>query len=343
MFYSNHVRLPTHLLSGVTGLAAHVTSSMTRLLAQRARVPQVPIPAGRWLQLPDRGRTWLTDTGPRDAPAVVLLHAIGCTGMLTWFPTVAALSKTHRVVTFDQRWHGRAELDNGLQTSGLFSLPDCADDVAAVITELGLERPVVAGYSMGGVIAQRTWRQHPSLVGGLVLAATTAHFRVSGPEMAFHQGMQLSSTVLRTLKYGAPSHWSATRAATRVAERAAGEALDADTPIGQWALREFLSTSPWTVAQVLAVLGRHHSTPWLPRVDVPTAVVVTTQDRVIPVQRQRAMAALIPGSTVHEAACGHAGCVLGAATFVPAFLDAVASVEARTGQRPSGQRSEQCG
>lgn len=330
MFYSNHVRLPTHLLTG--------------LLADRAGVPQVSIPPGRWLDVPGRGRTWLTDTGPDDAPAVVLLHAIGCTGMLTWFPTVAELSRTHRVITFDQRRHGRAELDGDAGGSGLFSLADCADDVAAVITALGLDLPVVAGYSMGGVIAQRTWRQHPELVGGLILAATTAHFRVTGPETVFHQGVQLSSAVLRTLKYGAPSRWPPTQAATRAAGQLAAEVLDdADTPIGEWALREFLSTSPWTVAQVLAVLGRHHSTPWLPRVDVPTAVVVTAHDRVIPAERQRAMATLIPAATVHEADCGHAGCVLSAATFVPAFMDAVASVEARAGQRSTGQRSEQRG
>lgn len=326
MFYSNRVRLPTHLLTG--------------LLADRAGVPQVPIPPGGWLELPGRGRTWLTDTGPRDAPPVVLLHAIGCTGMLTWFPTVAELSRTHRVITFDQRRHGRAELDGTTRTAGLFSLPDCADDVAAVITALSLDRPIVAGYSMGGVIAQRTWRQHPELVGGLVLAATTAHFRATGPEAVFHQGVQLSSAVLRAVKYGAPSRWPPTQAAARAAEQLTADVLDdADTPIGQWALREFLSTSPWTVAQVLAVLGRHHSTPWLPRVDVPTAVVVTRHDRVIPADRQRAMAALIPGSTVHEADCGHAGCVLSAAAFVPAFVDAVASVEARVGQRSTGQPS----
>ena len=39
--------------------------------------------------------------------------------------------------------------------------------------------------------------------------------------------------------------------------------------------REFRSTSPWAVGQALAALGRHHSRPWLGRIDVPTAVVVT--------------------------------------------------------------------
>ena len=140
-------------------------------LRQQVTVPQVELPEGRWLDLPGRGRTWLTDAGPADAPAVILLHAVGCTGTLTWFPTIAELSRDHRVIAFDQRWHGRGIM------SDRFAVTDAADDVAAVIAALDLDKPIVAGYSMGGIIAQRTWRQHPDRVGGLVLAATTSHFR----------------------------------------------------------------------------------------------------------------------------------------------------------------------
>jgi pimeloyl-ACP methyl ester carboxylesterase len=101
------------------------------------------------------------------------------------------------------------------------------------------------------------------------------------------------------------------------------------TDTGQWALAQWRSTSPWAVAQAVAALGRHHSRPWLGRIDVPTAVVVTTQDHVIPPSRQRALAARIPGATMHEARCGHAGCVLQADAFVPALVEAVATVRAR--------------
>ena len=79
--------------------------------------------------------------------------------------------------------------------------------------------------------------------------------------------------------------------AGRAAQMAA-EAIDLDpTDIQGWALREFRSTSPWAVGQALAALGRHHSRPWLGRIDVPTAVVVTTKDRVIPAERQRGLPA----------------------------------------------------
>jgi hypothetical protein len=50
------------------------------------------------------------------------------------------------------------------------------------------------------------------------------------------------------------------------------------------------------------------------------------------------MAAAIPGATVHEADCGHAGCVLGSAAFVPALVQAVNSTRARIADR-QGERA----
>ena len=284
-------------------------------LRRQVDFPQVDLPEGRWLDLPGRGRTWLTEAGPPDAPALILLHAVGCTGTLTWFPVIPELSKDYRVIVFDQRWHGQGIV------SHRFSVTDCADDVAAVIEALGLEKPIVAGYSMGSVVAQRVWRQHPEKIGGLVLAATTSHFRSNLPEIAFHQGMELSMRALNVL-----SRYSVTRAA---AERTARALSVPPTETGQWALAQWNSTHPWTVGQSLAALGRHNSGPWLRTIKVPTAVVVTTRDRVLPPERQLHVAWSIPGATVHEAPCGHAGCVLESSAFVPTFKAAVDSVRLR--------------
>jgi pimeloyl-ACP methyl ester carboxylesterase len=289
-----------------------------RGLARRAvYVPWVPIPEGRMVELPDRGSTYVTDTpGPHpDSPTVLLLHAVGCTGLLTWFPSVGALSERFRVVTMDQRWHGR-----GIQSEE-FSLYDCADDAAALVEVLGLGQVIAAGFSMGSIVAQRLWRQHPDQVSGLVLCATTDRFRQSASERLFHQGMELAMVGARGV--------SRSRTAVR-ATRTAAEALDL-TPgdIHDWALREFRSTSPWAVGQAVAALGRHHSRPWLSRIDVPTAVVVTNHDKVIPAERQLDLARQIPGATIHDIDAGHASCVLESEVFVPAFVEAVATVNAR--------------
>lgn len=294
------------------------TRAMRRAAVRRAvPLPSLSIPEGRLVELPGRGSTYVTDSpGPNGAPTVLLLHAVGCTGLLTWFPSIPALTERYRVVTLDQRWHGQ-----GI-TSEEFSLYDCADDAAALIETLGLEDVIVAGYSMGSVVAQRTWRQHPDRVAGLVLGATTDRFRRSPAEMMFFQSMGLSMGALRGL---------ARSRTALAAARSAARFMDIDDPgdLHDWALAEFRSTSPWAVAQAVAALGRHHSRPWLRRIDVPTAVVVMARDRVIPADRQRTLAARIPGATTHEADAGHAGCVLAAEEFVPTLLEACASVAAR--------------
>ena len=114
------------------------------------------------------------------------------------------------------------------------------------------------------------------------------------------------------------------------ASRATARALDLEaTDIEEWALAELRSTSPWAVAQAIAALGRHHSRPWLGQIDVPTAVVVNRRDHVIAPARQLALARAIPGATIHDIDTGHAACVLESETFVPALLEATATVNAR--------------
>jgi 3-oxoadipate enol-lactonase len=289
-------------------------------------LPSIDLPPGRLVDLPGRGETYVTDTpGPAGAPTLLLLHAVGCTGLLTWFPAIPELARRFRVVTLDQRWHGQGIM------SEEFSLYDCADDAAALIETLGLEDVIVAGYSMGSIIAQRTWRQHPHLVSGLVLGATTDRFRQSPTEMLFFQTMAISMGALRGL--------SRSRTAMAAAHSAARMlAIDNPDDLHDWALAEFRSTSPWAVGQAVAALGRHHSTPWLRRIDVPTAVVVMGRDRVIPAERQRALAGRIPAATTHEVDTGHAGCVLAAETFVPVLLEACASVSSRVRDRQRLQR-----
>src|SRR6478672_11153277 len=132
----------------------------------------VDLPAPELIELPGRGQTCVLDVpGPPGAPTIILLHALATTAALSWYPSIGALSRHFRVVAFDQRWHGR-----GI-TSEHFRLADCADDVAAVADALGIETFIVAGYSMGGAVAQLVWKRHRDRVEGLVLAATARNFR----------------------------------------------------------------------------------------------------------------------------------------------------------------------
>lgn len=289
--------------AGTAGIAA---------AARWLRLPAAErIPEGRVVDLPGRGGTFVVDTGaPHEgAPTLILLHALCCTGLLTWYPAIAPLAERYRVVTLDQRWHGQ-----GIR-SPRFRLEDCADDVAALADVLGVDRFVPVGYSMGSLVAQLTWRRHPDRVAGAVLAAATAAF--APPQ----RDPRLVTAVSRRID--------------RVARaRATPRALPAGTGHGQWALAQFRQTSGAEIAGAAAMIARFDSTPWLRSMTVPTAIVLTRRDRLVAPWRQRRLARLLPNATVYEIDSGHAACVRDTETFVPALLAACASVTARIAPSP---------
>jgi pimeloyl-ACP methyl ester carboxylesterase len=91
---------------------------------------------------------------------------------------------------------------------------------------------------------------------------------------------------------------------------------------------ELLGHEPATVIQAAEAMTRFSSHDWIGAVDVPTAVVVTTQDELVPTARQRKLAASIPGAEVFEVAGDHDACVRSAA-FAPTLVRACLSVAGR--------------
>lgn len=270
---------------------------------------------GRMVELPDRGSTFVIDVpGPGStAPTIVLLHALGCTAHLSWAAALEELSRTHRVIAFDQRWHGR-----GIG-SPHFRFADCADDVAAVLDVLGIERAVVAGYSMGGAIAQLVWRRHPGRVSGLVLCSTARNYRGLHTERLFFPVLGALADSVAAHAHGRVERLAATLPAEPL--------LDRSDPL-LWGRTEFRSSSLWAFPHVVAELGRFNSAAWVGEVDVPTAVLVTEADRTIPARRQHRLADAIPRASRHSAPGGHASIVLGARTWLPVFREAVDAVGA---------------
>jgi pimeloyl-ACP methyl ester carboxylesterase len=297
----------------VTDLAGGVARAGLRRVVRMPSVRQVP--EGRILDLPGRGRTYLVDVpGPTpDAPTVLLLHALGCTAYLTWYPVLEELSKSYRVLAFDQRWHGR-----GIR-SRRFRLEDCADDAVAVLDELGLPSAVVAGYSMGGLVAQLVAHRHPDRVDGLVLCATARNFRGKRREKLFFPVMTLAMHPL--------SRYALQRVEKVAEALPSSPSLDASTPA--FGRAEFRSTSAWSMPEVLGELGRFNSAPWVGELSCPTAVVVTDHDHAIPSSRQRKLALSIPGAEVFEVHGGHLSLVLHTEAWRNALVSALTSVVRR--------------
>ena len=95
-------------------------------------------------------------------PAVVLAHGFSDNGMC-WLPVAQDLSASYDVVLPDARAHGlSSRVEPGL-------VANRAADLAAFITALGLDRPVVGGHSMGGTTAALIGAHHPDLTRALIL------------------------------------------------------------------------------------------------------------------------------------------------------------------------------
>ncbi len=100
---------------------------------------------------------------------VVLLHGGLVTGHLMWSNHVPALARNHRVLVPDSRGHGRTDNPEGRLGYDLM-----ADDCAAFIEALGLDRPVVVGYSDGAQTALELGIRHPERIAGQVLGGVVA-------------------------------------------------------------------------------------------------------------------------------------------------------------------------
>jgi pimeloyl-ACP methyl ester carboxylesterase len=114
-------------------------------------------------------------------PLILLHGGLGSGEMFE--PILPALTADHRVIAVDLQGHGRtADIDRPLDTRLM------ADDIAALIEHLGLEKPDVMGYSLGGGVAFQTAVRHPEVVRRLILVSVNIRTNAIYPEMLAQQG-----------------------------------------------------------------------------------------------------------------------------------------------------------
>jgi pimeloyl-ACP methyl ester carboxylesterase len=197
-----------------------------------------------------------------------------------------------------------------------FRLADCAADAAAALRQLGAAPAIVVGYSMGGAIAQLVAKEHPDVVGGLVLSGTAQHWK--DPETRrLWKAMGALGLALALRPAGT---W-------RAGFRRVGLQ---DSPATAWLLSELTRHSARDVAEAGRELGRFDSRPWLSSVRAPAAVVLTTHDEAVKPHKQQELATAL-GAPVFEAPVRHVQLVSRADQYNPALLQALAAVGPREG------------
>ena len=276
---------------------------------------------GRWVPLETGGKVFVREiqTTPTSTP-VVLLHGIATTSGLMWFATMSQLGETFRVLAPDVRGHGRSAFE------GRFRLADAADDVAGMLDALNIEQAVVFGYSLGGTIAQLVAHRHPDRVSGLVLAATAARL---GPRGVARLPMIAASRATSAISVlPLRKAWF----------RPLPDESDASGGAWAWFAAEMRGCHPQTILEAGAELERFDARPWLPTLQVPTAVIVTKRDRVVPPAAQRQLAELIPDAHTIEIDAGHVAPGMAANVFGPAALEACQWVDREASPKRSAPR-----
>ncbi len=291
---------------------------MRRIIPRLRRSPAYPpvppreLPPARTVVVPGRGEFFVRDTGGSDPtrPVVMLLHGWMVSADLNWHGAYDALSQAgYRVLAIDHRGHGR-----GLRALEPFRLADCAADAAAVLRRLDAAPATVAGYSMGGPIAQLMARDHRDVVNGVVLSATCQHFQDPETRRTWKWmgavGLMIELAPRRFYVAGFK------RSGIRLDERTA------------WWLSELMRHSPRDVAEAGRELGRFDSRPWLGDVKVPAAIVLTGEDTAVAPVKQRELAAVLD-AVVFEVPLDHLEIASRAAEYNPALLSAVRAVTPR--------------
>ncbi len=223
-----------------------------------------------------------------------LVMIMGYTGtMETWDPRlIDALARRYRVVIFDNAGIGATQA-----LPGPLTIDAMARQTSALIDTLGLTRPDVLGWSMGGMIAQALAVLDPSQVRRLVLCATfPGTGRVTVPSQA----------AVRALASGNPQQEAAVLfPAGQVAAYDAFAAAISGYPAAAAAPAAVVAAQGRAATQWLA--GQDPAGRKIAEISAPTLVADGTADRVDATANDRALARLIPGARLvlyHDA--GHA-------------------------------------
>ncbi len=163
-----------------------------------AQGPEAPALRFHSIVAPDGVVLNVADSGPLDAPPVILLHGIGQSGMSWRKQLEGPLAQRLRVIAPDLRGHG----DSGKPTDPAAYREACrwAEDMRAIQSALNLARPVLVAWSFGGLVAMHYVRcVGTESLSGIVLVATAGGRLVTTPAAAPSEGVRRAGAAARDM------------------------------------------------------------------------------------------------------------------------------------------------
>ncbi|MDT5130167.1 MAG: hypothetical protein QOH54_5811 [Mycobacterium sp.] len=243
--------------------------------------------------------------GPEDGYPIVLAHGITC-AIRVWANQIADLSTDYRVIAFDHRGHGRSGVPPLRGNRSNYGLDFLAADLDAVLdaTLAHGERAVIAGHSMGGMAITSWAQRYPQRVSRCadavaLINTTTGHLLrdvqfLPVPRPLSGSRVAAAGILLKQLGAAPLLPGSIQQSRRFVAALAVGR--DADPAIADFVFDLFATTPPagrggWARALVDSLGPKHIG---LANLTVPTLVIGSREDRLLPIGASRRIAEHAP-------------------------------------------------
>lgn len=211
---------------------------------------------------------------------VVLVHALG-TSLRSWDPAAEILARQWEIITYDYRGHGRTE-----KVPGTATIPRMADDLAGLLSRLGVASVHVVGLAVGAMIAQHLAVDHPGVVRSLVLVSPRSELDARGVKYNEERADAVEARGMRAV-------------VDVTIERAFPPDYERRHPEVIAGFRgELLANDPHGYAAVCRGLGTFCVTPRLHEIRCPTLLLVGELDRLCPPDQAAAMQSRIADARV---------------------------------------------
>ncbi len=229
----------------------------------------------------------LRDTGPRDAPVMILVHGSNAS-LHTWQPWADRLGKRYRMIRFDLPGHGLT----GANPSGDYSTAAFVNILERVRAKMGVDRFILAGNSMGGGVAWHYALAHPERVSGLILVDSVGQPEPGSttPPLAFRIARM---PVIRTL---ATIVTPRSLIADNLPAAFANPKLADDKAVDlYWELLRYPGNREATIER-FATPSEPATDAKLARISAPTLILWGDEDHLIPVSSGRWLAKRVSGA-----------------------------------------------
>ncbi|WP_437185771.1 alpha/beta fold hydrolase [Planctomicrobium sp. SH668] len=197
-----------------------------------------------------------------------------------WDDQINEFAKTNHVIAPDLRGFGQSEDSSGPTTMETF-----ADDIADLLTQLDIQKPVtLCGLSMGGYVAWQFWKRHGSRLRRLILCDTKAaadspeakKTRIEAAQRVLKEGQGFLAETMPEKLFSPKTH-------------------ETQPDLIAAAQQSIMSNSPMGIAAAQSgMAGRIDATDWLPEISIPVLLIVGEDDVITPVSEMQSMAERLP-------------------------------------------------